>query len=109
MIDWTDFEKIEMCVGTIISAEDFPKARKPSFKLTIDFGESGIKRSSAQITRMYDKSELPGKQIIAVVNFPPKQIADFISDCLVLGVVGQDNEVSLLVPDKKVKNGDRIA
>jgi len=109
MIDWTDFEKIEMRVGTIISAEDFPKARKPSIKLTIDFGESGIKRSSAQITKMYDKSELPGKQIIAVVNFPPKQIADFISDCLVLGVIGHDNEVVLLIPDKKVKNGDRIA
>lgn len=109
-INWEDFEKIDMRAGTIIEANDFPKARNPAYQLLIDFGpELGIKRSSAQITLLYQKEELVGKQVIAVVNFPPKQIANFISECLVLGVLGDQKEVTLLQPGKKVKNGQRIA
>lgn len=108
MITWDDFEKIDMRLGTIIEAADFPNARKPSFKLTIDFGELGIKQSSAQITHLYNKHELIGKQIIAVVNFPPKQIANFFSECLVLGVYNQQKEVVLLQPSQPATNGCRI-
>ncbi len=109
MISWHDFEKVDMRVGTIIEADDFPKARKPAYKLKIDFGELGIKQSSAQITELYSKSDLLNKQIIAVVNFPPKQIADFISECLVLGLVNGNDPVILLEPDKKTINGLKIA
>jgi len=109
MITWNDFEKVEMRVGTIIEVNDFPKARKPAYKLKIDFGELGIRQSSAQITELYAKEELLNKQIIAVVNFPSKQIADFMSECLVLGVVDGNNPVVLLQPERKVKNGLRIA
>lgn len=84
MITWDDFEKIEMHVGTIVDAHDFPEARSPAFQLKIDFGNLGIKKSSAQITLLYTKEELIGKQVIAVTNFPPKQIANFMSECLVL-------------------------
>ena len=108
MISWEDFEKIEMIVGTILSVEDFPEARNPSYKLTIDFGGSGIKKSSAQITKLYSKEELMNKQVIAVINFPPKQIANFFSECLVLGVIGENKEVTLLQPERKVENGKRI-
>ena len=109
MITWPDFEKVQVRVGTIISADDFPQARNPAYQLTIDFGpELGIKRSSAQITRLYSKEELKGKQIVAVVNFPIKQIANFFSECLVLGVVGNNKEIILLQPDKPVENGLRI-
>ncbi|MBK8051864.1 MAG: tRNA-binding protein [Saprospiraceae bacterium] len=108
MLTWSEFEKVEMHVGTILTAEDFPKAKSPAYKLTIDFGPLGIKKSSAQITKLYRKEELPGKQIIAVTNFPPKQIADFMSECLVLGAVGPDKEVTLLSADKVVENGLRI-
>ncbi|MFZ1749296.1 MAG: tRNA-binding protein [Saprospiraceae bacterium] len=108
MIQWTDFEKIEMRVGTIIGVDDFPKAKNPSYKLTIDFGPLGIKRSSAQITTLYDKSTLLGQQIIAVVNFPPKQIADMMSECLVLGAVGENKDVTLLTTNLTVDNGLRI-
>lgn len=109
-INWPDFEKIEIRAGTILEANDFPKARNPSYQLTIDFGpELGIKKSSAQITSLYNKEDLVGKQIVAVVNFPPKQIANFISECLVLGVVGDNKEIVLLQPDKQVINGQRIA
>ena len=108
MITWDDFEKIDMRLGTIIAAADFPNARKPSFKLTIDFGELGIKQSSAQITHLYNKQELIGKQIIAVVNFPPKKIANFFSECLVLGVYNQQKEVVLLQPSQPATNGCRI-
>ena len=109
MISWNDFEKVEMRVGTIIEVNDFPKANKPAFQLTIDFGnEIGIRKSSAQITKQYSKEELVGKQIIAVVNFPKKQIADFMSECLVLGSVGNDNDIVLLSSDKPVENGLRV-
>ena len=108
MITWDDFEKIDMRLGTIIAAADFPNAKKPAFKLTIDFGELGIKQSSAQITHLYNKEKLMGKQIIAVVNFPPKQIANFFSECLVLGVYNQQKEVVLLQPSQPATNGCRI-
>jgi tRNA-binding protein len=108
MITWQDFEKIDVRAGTILVAEDFPNARKPSFQLTIDFGELGIKKSSAQITSLYSKDELKGKQVVAVVNFPPKQIANFCSECLVLGVYNEDNDVVLLEPGKVVKNGCKV-
>lgn len=108
MLTWDDFEKVEMRVGTIVDASDFPKAKNPAYKLTIDFGEHGMKRSSAQITKLYSKEELVNKQVIAVVNFPPKQIADLMSECLVLGVVGDNKEVILLQPERSAKNGDRI-
>jgi tRNA-binding protein len=99
-ITWSDFEKIDIRVGTIIEAEDFPKAKKPAYKLRIDFGEEiGIKRCSAQITVHYEKEELVQRQVVAVVNFPPKQIADFISECLVLGVYDENKDVILLKPD----------
>ena len=108
MITWKDFEKVEMRVGRILEVSDFPEANNPSYKIVIDFGNYGIKKSSAQITRLYKKEELINKQIIAVTNFPPKQIANFISECLVLGVVLGNNEVVLLKPEREVKEGHRI-
>lgn len=108
LISWDDFEKIEIRTGTILEAIDFVHARKPAYQLSIDFGASGIKRSSAQITHHYTKEELTGKQIVAVINFPPKQIANFFSECLVLGIYDEQNEVVLLKPDKQVKNGGKI-
>lgn len=108
MISWNDFEKVEIRTGTIISATEFPNARKPAYQLTIDFGELGIKKSSAQITTHYTKEELPGKQIVAVVNFPVKQIANFFSECLVLGAVQGDGSVILLQTERKVINGLKI-
>jgi len=107
-INWNDFEKIEIRVGTIVEVSDFPKARKPALKLKIDFGELGIKQSSAQITKYYDKGSLLNSQVIAVVNFPPKQIADFLSECLVLGIYTDEKDVVLLRPDQPVTNGWRI-
>ena len=109
MITWNDFEKVEMRVGTIIEVNDFPKAKKSAYQLTIDFGvELGIKKSSAQITKRYTKEDLIGKQIVAVVNFPKKQIADFMSECLVLGSVGDEHDIVLLTSDITVENGLRI-
>ena len=108
MITWEDFEKVDMRLGTIIKAEDFALAKKAAYQLTIDFGEMGIKKSSAQITDLYNTEELVGKQIIAVVNFPPKQIANFFSECLVLGVYTTDSKVVLLQPSQAVSNGSRI-
>lgn len=108
MISWEDFEKVDIRVGTVLSVDDFPKAKKPSYQLSIDFGELGVKRSSAQITALYNKEEIVGRQVIAVVNFPVKQIANFFSECLVLGVYNEDNNVVLLQPSLQVKNGCRI-
>ena len=108
MITWDDFEKVDIRTGTVIEVSDFPGAKKPAYQLHIDFGELGIKRSSAQITALYLKEELMGRQVIAVVNFPVKQIANFFSECLVLGVYNENKEVVLLQPTLPVKNGSRI-
>ncbi|PZR21159.1 MAG: tRNA-binding protein [Flavobacterium psychrophilum] len=109
MLTWEEFEKTEMRVGTIIEVNDFPEAKKPAYQLTIDFGtEIGIRKSSAQITKRYAKDDLVNRQIVAVVNFPKKQIGKFMSECLVLGAVGQGGDVVLLAPDFKVENGLRI-
>ena len=108
-ITWQDFAKIDMRVGTIIEVNDFPEARKPAYQLRIDFGEEiGIRKTSAQITKRYTKEDLLGKQTIAVVNFPKKQIANFMSECLLMGAV--DNEVvTIIQPEVKVKNGLKIS
>jgi tRNA-binding protein len=108
-ITWNDFERINIRVGTIVKAEEFSKAKKPAYQLHIDFGpEIGIKRSSAQITSYYSLTDLLSRQVVAIVNFPPKQIANFISECLVLGVYDENNNVVLLQPDKTVSNGLKI-
>lgn len=107
-ISWDDFEKVDMRAGTIIEVNDFPKARKSAYKLKVDFGELGIKNSSAQITKFYSKEDLMNRKVIAVVNFPPKQIADFISECLVLGVYDENKDVILLTPERSVTNGMKI-
>ena len=108
IITWADFEKIDIRTGTIAEVSDFPKARNPSYQLKIDFGELGIKNSSAQIVAHYKKEDLLGKQVIAVVNFAPKQIANFFSECLVLGVYTEEKQVILLQPQQKVTNGMKI-
>ena len=108
MITWNDFEKIDIRVGTIIEVNSFEKAKKPSYQLKIDFGELGIKNSSAQITHHYKPDELQGKEVVAVLNFRPKQIANFFSECLVLGVYDEENNVILLKPERPVKNGQKI-
>ena len=108
MISWEDFEKIDIRTGTIVEVNDFARAKKPAYILTIDFGLMGFKKSSAQISHHYTKEQLLGKQVIAVVNFPPKQIANFFSECLVLGVYDEDKNVFLLQPEPVVKNGSKI-
>src|SRR3954466_7557320 len=107
-ISWSDFEKIGMRVGTVIEVEEFPQARRPAYKMVIDFGELGVKRSSAQVTVHYSRADLLNRQVIAVVNFPPKQIATFISECLVLGVYDDNKDVILLRPDNPTINGSKI-
>lgn len=108
-LSWNEFERTDIRVGTIIEVNDFPEARKPAFQLTIDFGaEIGIRKSSAQITKRYQKEDLINRQIVAVVNFPKKQIGKFMSECLVLGAVGEEGDVILLAPDFKIPNGLRI-
>lgn len=108
-ISWNDFEKVDMRVGTIINVADFPKARKPAYQLTVDFGdELGIKQSSAQITVHYSKEELVGKQIVAIVNFPKKQIANFFSECLVTGFADDNGDIILTTVEKKVPNGAKL-
>ncbi len=106
-ITWNDFSKVEMRVGTILSAEVFKEAKKPAYKLTIDFGAYGIKKTSAQITVLYSTEEIIGKQVVAVINFPPKQIANILSECLLLSAV-EGEAVTLLSADKPVKNGLRV-
>ncbi|HIP36652.1 MAG TPA: tRNA-binding protein [Crocinitomix sp.] len=108
LINWEVFSAIDMRVGTILSAKHFLKAKNPSYILTIDFGDLGIKKSAAQITNLYTIEELIGQQIIAVVNFPPKQIANIMSECLVLGILGNKKDVTLLQPQQKVANGLKI-
>tara|TARA_R110002049_G_scaffold202613_1_gene373089 strand:- start:743 stop:1078 length:336 start_codon:yes stop_codon:yes gene_type:complete len=107
-ITFEDFTKVDLRVGTIIEVSDFPEARNPAYQLTIDFGDLGIKKTSAQITRLYKKEDLLEKQIVAIVNFPKKQIAKFMSECLVLGAVN-GKDVILLNPENKVKNGSVVA
>jgi tRNA-binding protein len=108
-LTWTEFEKVEMRVGTILEVNEFPEARKPAYQLTIDFGsEIGIRKTSAQITKRYQKEELIQRQIVAVVNFPKKQIGKFWSECLILGAMGEDGDIILLAPNFKIENGLRI-
>lgn len=108
-LTWAEFEKVEMRVGTILEVNDFPEARKPAYQLTIDFGpEIGIRKTSAQITKRYPKEDLLHRQLVAVVNFPKKQIGKFMSECLVLGAMGEEGDVILLKPDFKIENGLRI-
>ena len=108
-ITWEDFDKVDMRVGTVLEVHDFPEARKPAYKLIIDFGEElGLKKTSAQITVHYKKEELVNRQVIAVVNFPPKQVGGFFSECLVLGVYDENKDVILLNPGRPVKNGMKI-
>ena len=107
-INFEDFLKVDLRVGTIIEVTCFPKARKPAYELRIDFGELGIKKSSAQITDLYTKETLLNKQVSAILNFKPRQIANFMSECLVLGIYNTDGEVVLLQASKPVKNGEQI-
>ena len=108
-INWNDFEKVELRIGTIIKADDYPEAKKPAYKLLIDFGEFGTKKSSAQITKLYRKEDLLGRQVICVTNFPPKQIGSFVSEVLTTGFVLDNGDVVLAVPERKAKNGLKLA
>ena len=108
-IEWADFERVQICVGTVLSAEPFEKARKPAYILQVDFGsEIGIRKSSAQITDLYTAADLVGKQVVGVVNFPRKQIGPIMSECLITGFYREDGAVVLAVPDQKVPNGAKL-
>lgn len=108
-IEWQDFAKIDMRAGTIVKVEDFPEAKKPAYKIWVDLGDMGVKKSSAQLVKLYKKEELLGKQVICVVNFRPKQIANFMSEILITGLLLNDGSVVLAVPERKVPNGSRLA
>jgi tRNA-binding protein len=108
-LTWGDFQKVEMRIGTIINAEIFAEARNPAYKIIIDFGKFGTRKTSAQIANLYQPDELIGKQVVAVVNFPPKQIANIMSECLILGGLGDGKDVILIQPERKVENGTKIA
>ncbi len=107
-ISWADFERVELRIGTIIAVDEFPEARKPAWKLTVDFGELGTRRSSAQITTHYTRDELLGRQVLAVVNFPPKQIGPFRSEVLVTGFADESGAIVLAIPERTVPNGTRL-
>jgi tRNA-binding protein len=107
-ISWTDFEKVELRAGTILEVQDFPEAKKPAYKIRVDFGEFGIKWSSAQITQLYKKEELPGRQIIGVLNFPKKQVGKFMSEVLITGFADENGDIVLAGVDKKVPNGQKL-
>lgn len=107
-ITWSDFEKIHLCVGTVLEAMDLPNARKPAYVLTIDFGPHGVKRSSAQITKHYTKDELIGRQVVAVINFPEKQIGSVMSQCLVTGFADAEGDIVLTAVERAVPNGSRL-
>jgi tRNA-binding protein len=108
-LTWSEFERVDLRIGTILSAKEFPKARNPAYQIVIDFGELGTRKTSAQVTSLYRADELIGRQVVAVVNFPPKQIANFMSECLILGGLGDDKDVILLKPDRKVVNGTKVS
>ncbi len=108
-IAWADFERVELRVGTIVAVEDFPEARKPAWKLTVDFGPLGSRRSSAQITTLYTREDLIGRQVLAVLNFPPKRIGPFVSEVLVTGFARKDGAIVLVGPDQPVPDGTRLA
>lgn len=107
-IDWNDFQKVDMRIGTIVSAENFKEAKRPAYKLIVDFGEFGKRKTSAQITKRYKPANLIGRQVVAVINFPPKQIANIMSECLILGAVGNENDIILIQPENKTENGLKI-
>jgi len=107
-IGWGDFERVEIRVGTVLEVEEFPEARNPSYKLRVDFGEAGVRKSSAQITRLYRREELVGKQVIGVLNFPIKQIGRFFSEALITGFADENGAIVLAVPERSVPNGSRL-
>lgn len=107
-ITWSDFEKVHLCVGTVLAAEDLPNARKPAYVLTIDFGPHGVKRSSAQITTHYMKEDLVGRQVVAVINFPPKQVGSVMSECLVTGFADAHGDIVLTSVERRLPNGTRL-
>lgn len=107
-LSWNQFTQVDMRIGTIISAEVFKEAKQPAYKLVIDFGTLGFRKSSAQITSLYTPQDLIGRQVVAVVNFPPKQIANFMSECLILGGIGNDKSVVLLQPERNLENGSKV-
>ena len=109
MISWNDFEKIDLRAGTITKVEDFPEARKPAYKLWVDLGQLGIKKSSVQITKLYSKEELIGKQVLCVTNFPSKQVGPFMSEVLVTGFMQEDGEVVLAQPERQIVNGSKLS
>jgi tRNA-binding protein len=108
-ISWSEFETVELRVGTVVAVEDFPEARKPAYKLTIDLGPFGVKKSSAQVTTLYSKDDLTGRQVLCVINFPPKRIGPFVSEVLTTGFVMDNGDVVLAIPERPVPDGSKLA